>query len=364
MMILNAIEGWGPMTAAKALDWLDGDYAKLFALSFEELAPVVGKVRASTLQDWPKQFDLEAEKAKLLRFGGRYLIPADSEYPEKLKALPDRPLGLYVTGQPSLSLKKSIAIVGTRKATAYGKKVTEEFCRGLVHAGFTIVSGMALGIDAIAHEASLASSGQTVAVLGNGLDVIYPPQNRNLYQKIKDRSFLMSEFSLGRRPDRQSFPQRNRLVSGMTAATLVVESASRGGSLITARFAMEQNRTVFAVPGRLDQPQSIGCLELIRDGATLVSSVDDILEELQFMQLDLNFSKGSSPLSAEAAGSDPELSGDELRVYRAVPAGETVYLDEIAAAAELPAPQVQAALMMLELQGYVTRVDGGRFERR
>lgn len=359
LMILNAIEGWGPVTGAKALAWLNEDFVKLFELPQEELAPVVGKHRAASLQGWAQKFNLEGEKERLQKLGARYVIPSDAEYPPSLKSLPDRPLGLYLRGHSELNVKRSIAIVGTRKATAYGRKVTEEFSRGLVHAGFTIVSGMALGVDTIAHEATLAADGKTAAVFGNGLDIVYPSQNRSLYQEIGDKGILVSEFPLGRRPDRQSFPQRNRLVSGMTLATLVVESASRGGSLITARFAMEQNRTVFAIPGRLDQPQSLGCLELIRDGASLVRSVDDILEELQFMQLDLNFTKGGLEAKVE-----PELSGDEQLVYAALPAGESIPLDEIAEAASLPSHQVQAALMMLELQGHVIRIDGGRFERR
>ena len=363
LMVLNALEGWGPVTATKALKWLAGDFEKLFGLSVDELAPVVGRQRALSLNVWSEQFDLEGEKTTLQRMQGRYVIASDPEYPELLKGLPDRPLGLYLKGQSPLRLRKSIAIVGTRKATSYGQKVTQQLVPYLVEAGFTIVSGMALGIDTIAHEATLRASGQTAAVFGNGLNIVYPQQNRKLYQEISDKGVLVSEFSLGRRPDRQSFPQRNRLVSGMTSATLVVESASKGGSLITARFAMEQNRTVFAVPGRLDQPQSMGCLELIRDGATLVTSVDDILQELQFMQLDLCFPKGKGAPEAAAEAILAELCGDEKVVYSALPAGETVYLDDIAEVAALPSHQVQAALMMLELKGHVVRTDGGCFER-
>jgi DNA processing protein len=362
-MVLNAIEGWGPISGAKALEWSAGDIEKLFQSPTSELSKVVGLSRAKSLDNWEKQFNLPREKDRLQDIGGRFVIPEDAEYPERLKALPDSPLGLYCKGR-SMSLKAAIAIVGTRRSSAYGKKVTEQFVQALVQAGFTIVSGMALGIDAIAHEATLRAEGRTIAVFGNGLDIVYPNQNRRLYEEIGDSGLLMSEFSLGRRPDRQSFPQRNRIVSGMTAATLVVESASKGGSLITARFAMEQNRTVFAVPGRLDQPQSRGCLELIRDGASLVTSVEDIIEELRFMQLDLDFCKGTTKTQSIPEGAVREMGEDERKVFQSLPPGETWHTDEICDASSMPGHRVQAALMMLELQGFVSRSDGGRYERK
>ena len=285
LMVLSALPEIGPMTVKRLMTFFNEGIETIFAKKAEVLTAVLGVKKAGAILGWREHFDLEAHLENAASLGVRYLIEKDPEYPVLLKELPDAPLGLYVRG--SVVVKQpAVAMVGTRHCTAYGRKVTEQLVRGLVRAGYTIVSGMALGIDAVAHRTALEAGGRTVAVLGNGVDRIYPPQHKALYQELIERGAIMSEFYLGRKADRQSFPQRNRIVSGMCDATVVVESAARGGSLITARFAMEQNRTVFAVPGRLDQAESRGCLDLIRDGATLVTGVEDILDELRFMGLD------------------------------------------------------------------------------
>ncbi|MFP4281318.1 MAG: DNA-processing protein DprA [Opitutales bacterium] len=366
LLVLNALEGWGPVSGRKALQWAGDDYRRLFDATEAELAALVGVPRAQALRAWPRHIDLAREEDGLAALGARFVPCDDPAYPRRLRMLEDAPLGLYWRGREGVP-EEAMAVVGTRHMTAYGRKVTERFTRELVTAGFAIVSGLALGVDACAHVAALRGGGHTLAVLGNGLDVVYPSANRSLFTEMATKGALVSEFPLGRRPDRQTFPQRNRLVSGMTVGTLVVETARRGGSLITARFAMEQNRTVFAVPGRLDQPHSGGCLELIRDGATLVTSVDEMLEELRFMQLDLGLStaaeRAATKTGAPAGFSLAGLGEDEQSVVRVLPPGEAWHLDQLCEATDLPGHRVQAALMMLELQRLVVRTGGGTYER-
>lgn len=362
-MILSALPDFGPVTVRRLQEVIGASAAALFEQPEAVLRELIGAKRSAALRDWKRHFDLAEEERRLEELGARYVIEGDPAYPALLSKLVDAPLGLYQRGAPP-KVGPFIAIVGTRHATQYGLKVTRQFVSGLVRAGFTIVSGLALGIDAEAHRTALELGGSTIAVLGNGVDRLYPPQNRELFGQIIEQNTLFSEFYLGRRADRQTFPQRNRIVSGMSHATVVIESASRGGSLITARFAMEQNRTVFAVPGRLDQPSSRGCLELIRDGATLVTSVEDILEELRFMQLDLplqtaDASEDSSENEQRLAAPTPGI--EEQRVVAALQ-GERLHPDQICDRAELASFQVHAALMMLELQRRVAKNADGTYE--
>lgn len=366
LMVLSALPDFGPIIVRRALQAFGARAADLFSLGENDLREVLGAKRARTLVEWPQHFDLEAEFTKMARLGVDYLIPSDEAYPRHLLKLPDAPLGLYRRGTRVIE-GPAIAVVGTRQPTPYGRKVTAQLVGGLVRAGFTIVSGMALGIDAEAHQTALEHGGATLAVLGNGVDRIYPAANRKLYERLLTQGAILSEFYLGRVADRQTFPQRNRIVSGICDATLVIESAARGGSLITARFAMEQNRTVFAVPGRIDQPNSRGCLDLIRDGATLVTSVGDILEELRFMQLDLPLAEESS-LSTESSGNAPgadlgSLGPEERQIVERLEPGEAYHLDQLCELTGLSSFQVQAALMMLELQRRIVRTPDGRYER-
>jgi DNA processing protein len=364
LMVLSALPDFGPITVRRALQSFGARAADLFTFEERALSEVLGPKRARSLVEWPKHFDLEAEFEKMAKLGVDYLIPSDEAYPRHLRKLPDAPLGLYRRGTRVIE-GPAIAVVGTRQPTPYGRKVTAQLVGGLVRAGFTIVSGMALGIDTEAHHVALDHNGATIAVLGNGVDRIYPAANRKLYERLTLEGAILSEFYLGRVADRQTFPQRNRIVSGMCDATLVIESAARGGSLITARFAMEQNRTVFAVPGRIDQPHSRGCLDLIRDGASLVTSVGDILEELRFMQLDLPLAEASGVggNSAPEAEDLSSLGPEERQIFTQLVPGESFHMDQLCDLSGLSSFQVQAALMMLELQRRIVRTPDGRYER-
>ncbi len=367
LMILSALPDFGPITVRRAQENAGCSAAALFSLGEPELRELLGARRSASLREWERHFDLEKEEKQLAEMGGRYWVEGDPGYPELLTRLVDAPLGIYQRG-PLLLKGPAIAVVGTRHATQYGRKVTRQLVSGLVRAGFTIVSGLALGIDTEAHQAALDAGGKTIAVLGNGIDRLYPPQNRKLFAELDAKGAILSEFYLGRQADRQTFPQRNRIVSGMSHATLVVETAARGGSLITARFAMEQNRIVFVVPGRIDQPESMGCLELIRDGASLVRSVEDILDELRFMQLEL-------PLQVECNGiTDTETDRDEVaRTSSGVESpelesilqllkGASLHPDQICERSGLPPARVHSLLMLMELRRWVARNPNGTVE--
>jgi DNA processing protein len=209
-----------------------------------------------------------------------YLLIWDKNYPQLLKQLPDAPVILFYRGKFKDQFRKSIAIVGTRTPSNYGKTVTSDLVRQLVGNGLTIVSGMARGIDSIAHQVAIQNGGETLAVLGSGVDQCYPPENRELYQKIPLHGAVISEYFVGTGPDAVNFPRRNRIISGLSLGTVVIEAGERSGALITAFYALNQNREVFAVPGNINSPKSQGCNRIIKQGAKLVQTVDDILEEI------------------------------------------------------------------------------------
>lgn len=236
------------------------------------------KGEALSGQQWRRDARPEWEDARDL--DGDILLWTDSRYPACLRELPDAPLLLYTRGDMSLLDNACVGVVGARSCTAEGRNVTYQISRELSHCGVTVVSGLARGIDAIAHSAALHGSGRTIAVMGSGLDVLYPPQNHDLYEAIGKYGLLISEFAPGTRPDTSLFPVRNRIISGLSLGVLVVEAALRSGSLITARLALEQNRTVFAVPGPTSANSSAGCRELIRQGAKSAFAAADILADL------------------------------------------------------------------------------------
>ncbi|HEY0737990.1 MAG TPA: DNA-processing protein DprA, partial [Herpetosiphonaceae bacterium] len=227
-----------------------------------------------------RTLDLEAEHERVTAAGVRLISRDDPDYPPLLAQTSNPPFLLYVRGTLTELDRWSVAVVGTRQASTYGKEVTRKLVAGLVSSGITVVSGLALGIDAVAHSAALAAGGRTLAVLGSGVDQIYPQTNYNLGTAILQQGALLSEYPVGTLPTATNFPPRNRLIAGLSLGVLVIEAAAKSGALITAQFAAEQGRDVFAVPGNIFSQRSEGTHRLIKDGATLVSSVDDILEVL------------------------------------------------------------------------------------
>lgn len=292
----------------------------------------------------------------------------DAEYPRSLKNIYDPPKVLYVNGMLSEQDEMAVALVGSRRASQYGLEACEKLAYELALRGVTIVSGMARGIDSAGHRGALRANGRTIAVLGSGHGDIYPPENEKLYNEIVKSGAVISEFENDMPPLPANFPQRNRIISGLSLGVVVVEAARNSGALITASLALEQNREVFAVPGKISSHTSSGTNELIKDGARLVQSADDILEELSLVEI--------SPLAGEGKGKKDKsignmtkayiynsLTDDERRVYKIL-SDEPLYIDEILDKAKLERSKVPKVLLNLELKRLIKELPGKQFVRK
>ena len=362
-LVLNALPNIGPITLNRLLEELGGDPRAVFTVGTRKLESVkgVGPAISSTIAEWREHFNLEREEERMAKAATTFITTRDAAYPKLLKEINDPPIGLYRKGRYDFGAP-CIAIVGSRRTTLYGQATAKRFGIELARLGFCIVSGLARGIDTEAHEGALSVGGKTAAVLGCGIDIIYPPENLGLYRKIEAEGAILSEFPFGRRADRQSFPMRNRVVAGMCDATVVVETDVNGGAMITARFAGEQGRLIYAVPGRIDQSTSSGCHQLIRDGATLITSVDDILSELSYLD-------GLRPSAIPDKPGAPvtpagRLTADESAVYECFRGGAVLNADALATQSGLPADRVSATLMLLELKRLIAKRADGAFEAR
>ena len=364
LLALNALPHVGPVTLRRLMDAFNRDAVAVLSAPRAQLLEVggVGKKAADTLIDWAGRFDLAKEVTQMRRTGTRFFIQEDVKYPELLREIYDPPIGLYWQGEYIVD-RPCVAIVGTRRATLYGRRVAKKMAAELARLGFCVVSGMASGIDTAAHEGALEVGGKTVAVFGCGLDAIYPSENMDLYQKIVAHGAVVSEFPFGRRADRQTFPMRNRVVAGICQGVVVVESAASGGSMITARFAGEQGRTLMAVPGRIDQASSVGCHQLIRDGAIMVTSVDDILEELRYQRTQFPGEESQLNLGGEDAA-QLQVSEAEQAVLDCFAGGEFGLLDDIAERLGKPIAELSGILMSLELKRLIVKRADGRFEAK
>ena len=364
LLALNALPHVGPVTLRRLMDAFNRDAVAVLSAPRAQLLEVggIGKKAANTLIDWADRFDLAKEVTQMRRTGTRFFIQEDVKYPELLREIYDPPIGLYWQGEYIVD-RPCVAIVGTRRATLYGRRVAKKMAAELARLGFCVVSGMASGIDTAAHEGALEVGGKTVAVFGCGLDTIYPSENMDLYQKIVAHGAVVSEFPFGRRADRQTFPMRNRVVAGICQGVVVVESAASGGSMITARFAGEQGRTLMAVPGRIDQASSVGCHQLIRDGAIMVTSVDDILEELRYQRTQFPGEESQLNLGGEDAA-QLQVSEAEQVVLDCFSGGEFGLLDDIAERLGKPIAELSGILMSLELKRLIVKRADGRFEAK
>ena len=342
----------------------------------EELAKSAGSVVAAW-EAYPKkisrqggEIDWAAELEMAKKFGVTILTPADEGYPAALRQAPGRPLALYVKGDVSALSKPAIALIGTRRATQYGRDVANRFAYDLAKAGWMIVSGLALGIDAAAHRGALDAGGATVGILGSGLDQFYPEQNRELAREMaKNGGAVVSEFPFGRPPDRETFPIRNHIVAGLARGLVAVEAPSRSGTLITTTIAADLGRTVMAVPGRIDNRMSEGCLQLIRDGAVLVRSVDDVLEAMSELFPPEMKARRAAQKEAQAKREEEELvpaqdekppySVEEALVMLHVEEGG-VSIDELVRKTKLPVESVNSLVMKLRLKGFLKFLPGNR----
>ena len=299
----------------------------------------------------------EGEYRNATRQGFRLLDLMAADYPRSLKMTVDPPLVLYIWGSLDEDDENSIALVGSRRASAYGMAVCHKLAAELARRGASIVSGMARGIDAVAHRAALEVGGRTIAVLGSGLNRIYPPEHRRLAEEISEKGAVISELPLASPPLPGHFPMRNRVIAGMTLGTVVVEAAERSGSLITARHALEQNREVFAVPGPIDSKTTTGVHRLIQDGAKLVTCVADVLDELR-PEIQERLAEGG-PADRRSAVSPKELVEDEQIVFNRLRHSGTVDTDRLIELAGISPARVMAALAGLRIKGLVSGLPGG-----
>jgi len=353
-LALGRIRGVGGVSFKKITARF-ADPAAVFRASAAELAEIEGLHRElihsiANFNDWA-EIDKEIQRA---RAAGIKMIPfSDAAYPASLRAIADPPPLLYVKGELRDNDSKAVAIVGSRSASDYGRRIARDLARGLVSFGLTVVSGMARGIDGMAHESALQAGGRTLAVLGSGVDRAYPPEHETLYRRISESGAVISELPMGARPIAFNFPARNRLISGLSLGVVVVEATEKSGSLITAGLAAEQGREVFAVPGEAGASRSRGSHRLIRQGAKLVESVDDIIEEIAPQLSRRNGDDG--PASARSL---PENSGPAARQIFALLQETSLQVDQVIEQSGLPASQVLQVLLDLELQGFVCQTPG------
>ncbi|MCX8108375.1 MAG: DNA-processing protein DprA [Verrucomicrobiae bacterium] len=357
---LNMIEHVGPVRVRQLLERF-GSAPAILSASKADLMQVegIGEETADAISRWEQEVDLSGELQRIADFGCEVLTQEDESYPELLRQIYDPPLVLYVKGSLCSRDKNAVAVVGSRRATHYGLESARRLAYQLAYVGVTVVSGGARGIDTAAHQGALSAKGRTIAVLGTGINIVFPPENVALFEKIASNGAVITQFPFNRPADKQSFPIRNRIVAGMTLGTVVVEAGLNSGALITAGMAVDCGRQLFAVPGRIDSPQSKGCHDLIKKGAKLCESAEDILSEFEYL----------FPPSARAGiwpgqVSLPALmlSEPEQRILQVVDADE-ITIDEIIQRTGLQASAVSAALLALEMKRLVRQLPGKRFVR-
>jgi DNA processing protein len=341
----NKIRGIGYVRTKKLLDFF-GDLSNAWIASENKLleAGLNPKI-ANNLVDARKSINLDEEFARILEKGIQVVTIIDDNYPQKLKSIEQPPPVLYLKGSFEEVDNTAVAIVGTRHLTAYGKQVTQELGSFLARSSITVVSGLARGIDSIAHDAALTSGGRTLAVLGCGVDIVYPPEHRALSERIQEHGALISDYYPGTQPEGINFPPRNRIISGLSAATVIIEAGEKSGALITAEFAANQGREVFAVPGQIYSPRSKGTNRLIRDGALPLTDFNELLAALDLTQVE-EYRYAKKVLQKDQV---EELLSDVIRE-------EPLHIDEIKNATGLSMEKVSAALVMMELKGMVRKV--------
>lgn len=361
LIALNMIEGVGPVRVRQLLEHF-GEAPAILSASKQQLLHVrgIGKDTAENISSWEKNVDLAGELKRIADFGCHVLIQSDEQYPPLLREIYDPPIVLYIKGDLSAKDKNGVAIVGSRTTTHYGIEVARKLAYQLAYVGVTVVSGGARGIDTAAHQGTLSAKGRTICVLGTGINIVFPSENKELFERISANGAIVTQYPFNRQADKQSFAIRNRIVAGMTLGTVVVEANLTSGALITANFATEYGRQIFAVPGRIDSPRSKGCHELIKKGAKLCEGAEDILSEFEYL-----FPASNRPPSPNETGVLPalELNGNEQKVLDCVRAEDETSIDEIIRASGLPSSAVSVALLSLEMKRVVKQLPGKLFVR-
>lgn len=346
----NLVKGIGAVRLRRLLDYFGSLEKAWFATADELTAAGLSTKLVDTLDQIRSDVNLEKIWDDISAQGVRILTWDDQEYPNRLAEIETPPPVLYVRGNYLPEDNWAVAVVGTRRVTAYGRQVAESIARTLARCGVTLVSGLARGIDGVAHQAALDAGGRTLAVLGCGVDRIYPPEHRQLAERILSNGALMSDYAVGTPPEAHNFPPRNRIISGLSMATVVVEAGHKSGALITANFAADQGREVFAVPGNINSPLSKGTNRLIQQGAHPLLDPDEILETLELR------------LISEQREARTVLPADETEAQLyTILNHEPMHVDEIRAQLDLPIEKVTAALAMMELKGLVRKASGMRY---
>ncbi len=362
-LALRSVPGLGNRTALRLIQEI-GSATGIFHASVTELESLGVKshvVRALSAGTVFEQAIQEADKAR--QQGLRFLTVNEERYPAALREIFDPPLLLYYRGDLDLLEAPCLAIVGSRRPTAYGRAMAERIATDLATLGLVIVSGMARGIDSAAHQGALKAKGKTIAVLGSGIDVVYPSENKKIHAEIAEKGLLLSEFPLGTFPAPQNFPIRNRVISGLSVGVIVVEAAEHSGSLITARLAMEQNREVFAIPGSITNKNSWGPHVLIKQGAKLVQDWQDVVEELPAgVRSRLGSASGATNSETKASLVAESLSETERKIYDLLKVDESVHIDEILTVLpEHSSSEVLATLLELEFKNLIRQLPGKNF---
>ncbi len=347
----NRVYGVGPAKFRALIDHF-GDLETAWQAAPPELkAAGLDRKSIENLLNTRAKIDLDQEIDRVDKAGARTVIWDDADYPPLLKSLPDAPPVLYVKGQLNTADREwTVAIVGTRRATAYGRQVTEMLATDLVHNGITIVSGLARGIDGYAHEAALRAGGRTLGVLACGIDQVYPPEHAKLAARIVEQGALLTEAPCGSPPEGGNFPARNRIISGLSLGTIVVEAAETSGALITSDRALEQGREVFAVPGSIFAKSSLGTHRLLKEGATLVTSAQDVLEALNLKMVAAH---------SEARAVIPE-DPTEAKLFVLL-SNEPTHIDYLVRECGLPVAQVSSTLALMELKGMIRQIAGMQY---
>jgi DNA processing protein len=369
---LNMVAGVGPARMRALLEIFHAPQRVLTA-GRAALAAVdgVGPETAAAIASWESTVDLAGELRRIAEFGARVITRDAPEYPAPLRTVENAPFLLYVWGDLHVEDARAIGMVGSRSVSHYGMETAKKLSYQFALAGYTVVSGLARGIDTASHLGALASKGRTIAVIGSGLSKLYPPENLGLAEKIAKSGAVVSEYPMERPADRQTFPYRNRIVAGWGKALIVVEAGMNSGALITAHQAIDQGRPVYAVPGQIDRPTSAGSNRLIRQGATLITGADDVLEDLQSLfpppprKAQAVPTDASAPVASSAmpAFEPARLSHDETLIATALEAGD-LSLDELVAATRLPPYKVSGTLTLLEMKRVVRALPGQRYARR
>lgn len=384
LVALNMVEHVGPIRLRQLMAHFESPVDVLRATRSQLLSVQgIGEETADAITRWERDVDLAGELKRVEQYGCRIVTQLDPEYPPLLREIYDPPIVLYVNGSLLPTDKNSLSVVGARQTTPYGTETARRIAYQLGYAGITVVSGGARGIDTAAHLGALAAGGRTIAVLGTGINIVFPSHNAELFQRIAENGAVITQFPFNRPADKQSFPIRNRIVAGISLGTLVVEANIHSGARITAHFATDYGRLVFAVPGRIDSPRSKGCHELIKNGAKLCEGIEDILPEFEYIFPPINRPSNTTAdrthLNRDSdSDPDPELElTDETPANTDVPlplspdesglievlGDETLPLDDIIRALKKPAQTVQTVLFDLEMKRVIQQLPGKQFRR-